>query len=165
MCVENYSYAKEQQNKNGGGLGTRLGKIPTLIPCNCIEFLFLFCFCQEWKKFGDAIHDRPTSNGRPDPATTQVADEVYLALTTNKEVRAVQFVRVVTLNMVVAVASFLATKSKNIVCSSLHRHHTHVSRSKFLVDLVHSSFISRPSWLQYTASDEKLEPGKAWERG
>ena len=92
---------KNNRTKMAEAWGTRLGKIPTLIPCNCIELHFPFCFCQEWKKFGDATHDRPAQDGRPDPATTQVADEVYLALTTNKEVRAVQFIRVVTLNVVV----------------------------------------------------------------
>ena len=41
-----------------------------------------------WKKFGDAENDRskaPNGEG-PDPATTLIADEVFLTLTTNKEV-------------------------------------------------------------------------------
>jgi len=41
-----------------------------------------------WKKFGDAVDDRGKGqNGEgPDPATTLIADEVFLTLTTNKEV-------------------------------------------------------------------------------
>ena len=38
---------------------------------------------QTWKKFGDAEHDNPKG---PDQATTVIADEVYLTLTTNREV-------------------------------------------------------------------------------
>lgn len=40
-----------------------------------------------WKKFGDAVDDRGKGkNGEgPDPATTLIADEVFLTLTTNKE--------------------------------------------------------------------------------
>lgn len=41
-----------------------------------------------WKKFGDAENDRgkgPNGEG-PDSATTLIADEVFLTLTTNKEV-------------------------------------------------------------------------------
>ena len=43
---------------------------------------------QMWKKFGDAEDDRGKGkNGEgPDPATTLIADEVFLTLTTNKEV-------------------------------------------------------------------------------
>ena len=43
---------------------------------------------QMWKKFGDAENDRgkgPNGDGT-DPATTLIADEVFLTLTTNKEV-------------------------------------------------------------------------------
>ena len=36
-----------------------------------------------WKRFGDAENDKGSG---PDPATTQVADEVFLTLTTSKEV-------------------------------------------------------------------------------
>ena len=38
---------------------------------------------QTWKKFGDAKDDNPKG---PDQATTVIADDVYLTLTTNKEV-------------------------------------------------------------------------------
>lgn len=38
---------------------------------------------QTWKKFGDATDDNPKG---PDQATTVIADDVYLTLTTNKEV-------------------------------------------------------------------------------
>ena len=37
---------------------------------------------KEWKKFGDAIDDGIGIN----PSTTQVAEEVFLTLTSNKEV-------------------------------------------------------------------------------
>lgn len=38
---------------------------------------------QTWRKFGQAAYDLSTG---PDPATTQVADDVFLTLVTNKEV-------------------------------------------------------------------------------
>lgn len=49
---------------------------------------FNMCCCsslsdQTWKKFGDATDDNPKG---PDQATTVIADDVYLTLTTNKEV-------------------------------------------------------------------------------
>lgn len=37
---------------------------------------------KKWKKFGDAVGDNAEG---PDPATTQIADEVFLTLTTNRE--------------------------------------------------------------------------------
>ena len=43
--------------------------------------IIIYCL-KEWKKFGDAIDDGIGIN----PSTTQVAEEVFLALTSNKEV-------------------------------------------------------------------------------
>lgn len=43
--------------------------------------MILFIF-QLWRKFGDAKNDGPG----PNPSTTTVTDDVFLILTTNKEV-------------------------------------------------------------------------------
>lgn len=53
-----------------------------------VDVLFIYWLRQMWKKFGDAVDDRGKGkNGEgPDPATTLIADEVFLTLTTNKEV-------------------------------------------------------------------------------
>ncbi len=39
---------------------------------------------RKWAKFGDAENDNPEG---PDPATTLISDDVFLTLTSNKEVR------------------------------------------------------------------------------
>ena len=48
---------------------------------------------QTWRKFGQAAQDLPSG---PDLATTQVADDVFLTLATNKEARANNFLLVAT---------------------------------------------------------------------
>ena len=48
-----------------------------------MDCLFLSRSSQKWKKFGDAVNDGEGIN----PSTTQTAEEVFLTLTTNKEVR------------------------------------------------------------------------------
>ena len=42
---------------------------------------------QLWRKFGDAKNDGPG----PNPSTTTVTDDVFLILTTNKEVNTLYF--------------------------------------------------------------------------
>ena len=61
---------------NSGPLGT----VSAVILCISRD---PFLFVQAWKKFGEAEGDNPRG---PDHATTVIADEVYLTLTTNKEV-------------------------------------------------------------------------------
>ncbi len=50
----------------------------------CFSSDFIFCHVvQKWRKFGEAVNDGEGIN----PSTTQTAEEVFLTLTTNKEVR------------------------------------------------------------------------------
>ena len=56
----------------------------TLVTCwHCSVVRCDACSVQKWKKFGEAVEDGPGVN----KSTTQVADEVYLTLTSNREVR------------------------------------------------------------------------------
>ena len=55
---------------------------------------------QTWKKFGEAQSDNPKG---PDQATTVRADEVFLVLTTNKEVCTCAFVCVTLWNPILGV--------------------------------------------------------------
>ena len=71
---------------------------------------------QTWKKFGDAAEDNPKG---PDQATTVRADEVYLTLTTNKEVQ--YSLAVYTLQCVIcnpALVLYLVTEQCASSCSS-----------------------------------------------
>ena len=70
---------------------------------------------QTWKKFGEAQSDNPKG---PDQATTVRADEVFLVLTTNKEVCTCAFVCVTLWNPILGVYRATAPFTMCTVCLS-----------------------------------------------